>query len=112
MLDMLNTVKSVLADVSSVSPSSRSKRQPKHSLRRSAYPHQPYTFYVLLLRRRRPKLGLTGTNIPLYFNLVVFPWNLVGFLGTFVIQMFTIILLFSALWPLISTIVMLISSLW
>ena len=37
-------------------------------LRRSAYPHQPYvdTLYVLPLRRRRPKLFLTGTSIPLY----------------------------------------------
>ena len=56
-VDMLNAVKSVLADVSSVSPSSErvqllsSKRQPTHSLRRPAYyPHQPYvdTLYVLV----------------------------------------------------------------
>ena len=40
-VDMLNTVKSVLADVSSVSPSSE-QREPTHSLRRLAYPHQPY----------------------------------------------------------------------
>ena len=44
------------------------KRQPTHSLWRSAYPHQPYvdTLYVLPLRRRRPKLVLTGTIIPFY----------------------------------------------
>ena len=47
-VDMLNAVKSVLADVSSVSPSSE--------------------LYVLppRRRRRRPKLVLTGTSIPLY----------------------------------------------
>ena len=46
-VNMLNAVKSVLADVSSVSPSSE-LRQPTHSLRRSAYPHQLYvdTFYA------------------------------------------------------------------
>ena len=45
----------------------RSKRQPTHSLRRSAYPHQPCvgTLYVLP-PRRRPKLVLTGTSIPLF----------------------------------------------
>ena len=76
-VDIYNAVKSVLADVSSVSPwweqslcsdeSERSKRQPTHSLRCSAYPHQPYvdTLYVLPPRRRRPKLVLTGTSIPL-----------------------------------------------
>ena len=55
-VDMLNAVKSLLADVSSVSP-----------LQRSAYPHQPYVdiLYVLLPCRRRPKLVLTGTRIPL-----------------------------------------------
>ena len=63
-VDMLYAVKSVLADVSSVSPSSE-LRQPTHSLRRSAYPHQLYvdTLYVLPPRRRRPKLVLTGTSI-------------------------------------------------
>ena len=42
----------------------------QHILRRSAYPHQPYvdTFYVSPLHRRRPKLVLTGTSIPLYFT--------------------------------------------
>ena len=51
-MDMMNAVKSV---------------QPTHSLRRSAYPHQPYvdTLNVLPPRRRRPKLVLTGTSIPL-----------------------------------------------
>ena len=46
----------------------RSKRQPTHSLRRSAYSHEPYvdTLYVLTPRRRRPKLVLTGTSIPKY----------------------------------------------
>ena len=68
------TVRSVLPDVSSVSKKlfalRRSKRQSTHSLRRSAYPHQPAyadTLYVLPPRRRRPKLVLTGTSIPLYF---------------------------------------------
>ena len=44
-VDMLNAVKSVLADV----------------------PHQRFvdTLYVLPPRRRRPKLVLTGTSIPL-----------------------------------------------
>ena len=47
-LDMLNAVKNVLADVSSVSPSS----EQRHSLRRSVYPHQPYvdTLYVLTVK--------------------------------------------------------------
>ena len=47
-VDMLNAVKSVLADVSSVSPSSE-QREPTHSLRRLAYPHQPYvdTLYTI-----------------------------------------------------------------
>ena len=57
-VDILNAIKSVLADVSSVSPLSeqrtlvpKSKLEPTHSLRHSAYPHQPYvdtycsTFY-------------------------------------------------------------------
>ena len=45
-----------------------SKRQSTYSLRRSANPCQPYvdTLYVLPPRRRRPKLVLTGTSIPLY----------------------------------------------
>ena len=66
-VDMLNAVKSVLADVSSVSPSSETSAN--NSLRCSAYPHQPYVdkLYVLPPRRRRPKLVLTGT-IPLYFG--------------------------------------------
>ena len=53
-VNMLNAVKSMLATYST------------HSLRRSAYPHQPYvdTLYVRP-RRRRPKLVLTGTSIPL-----------------------------------------------
>ena len=43
-----------------------SKCQPKPPLWCSAYPHQPYigTFYLSLLRRRRPKLVLTRTGIP------------------------------------------------
>ena len=47
-VDMLNAIKSVLWH--------------------PAYPHQPYidTFYVLPLRRCRPKLVLTGTSIPFY----------------------------------------------
>ena len=62
-VDTLNAVKSVLAEVSSVSSSSeqsfpltkdqRSKRQPTYSLRRSAYPHQPHVdtlVYVLLIK--------------------------------------------------------------
>ena len=59
-VDMLNAVKSVLADVSSVSPSSEQSSV-------SAYPHQPYadTLFVLPPRRRRPKLVHTGTSIPL-----------------------------------------------
>ena len=67
-VDMLNTVKSLLDDISSVSPSSEQKQKPTHSLRRSAYPHQPHvdTLYVLPPRRRRPKLVLTGTSIPLF----------------------------------------------
>ena len=46
------------------------KRQLTHSLRRSAYPHQPYVdrFYVLPPRRCRPKLVLTGTSISLYWQ--------------------------------------------
>ena len=47
---MLNAVKSVLADVWSISPSSEQRpRRPTHSLQRSAYPHQPCvdTLYVL-----------------------------------------------------------------
>ena len=47
-VDMLNAVKSVLADVSSVSPSSE-LRQPTHSLRRSAYPHQLYVDTLIAL---------------------------------------------------------------
>ena len=81
-VDVLNAVKSVLADFSSISSSSeqRSKeallwrranaRNVTHSLRRSAYSHQPYVdrLYVLPPRRRRPKLVLTGTSIPLYIQ--------------------------------------------
>ena len=46
---------------------------PTNSLRRSAYPHQPYvdTLYVLPLRRRRPKLVLTGTSIPFYLYSIM-----------------------------------------
>ena len=46
-VDMLKAVKSVLADVLSVSPSS-SAHQPMHSLRHLACPHQPYvgTLYI------------------------------------------------------------------
>ena len=57
-VDMLNAVKSALADVSSVSPSSEKRRranarnvsQHVHSLQRSTYPHQPYvdTLYLLI----------------------------------------------------------------
>ena len=59
----------------------RSKRQPTHSLRRSAYPHQPYvdTLYVLpprrRRRRRRPKLVLTGTSTPLYVENHLSPFH-------------------------------------
>ena len=58
---MLNAVKSVLADEGLTLEMSVNTR-------RSAYPHQPYvdTLYVLPPRRRRPKLVLTGTRIPLY----------------------------------------------
>ena len=47
----------------------------KESLRRSAYPHQPYvdTLYVLPPRRRRPKLVLTGTSIPVLLKRQ--PWS-------------------------------------
>ena len=58
-VDMLNAVKSVLADVSSVSPLSEQRALcsdegltlSQHTLRRSAYPHLPYvdTLYILLL---------------------------------------------------------------
>ena len=53
-VDMLDTVKSVLANTLAV--------------QRSAQPDQPYvdTLYVLPPRRHRPKLVLTGTSIPLY----------------------------------------------
>ena len=72
-VDMLNTVKSVLADVLSVSPSSEqrqralmkgqhSKHQPTHSLKHSAYPHQPYV--DTLYKTQTVKLN---TNI--YFTL-------------------------------------------
>ena len=37
-----------------------------YTLRRSAYPHQPYV-YVLPPRRRQPKLVLTGTSIVLVY---------------------------------------------
>ena len=77
-VDMLVAVKSVLAHISSVSPSSEqspllwrrtiAQNVSQHSLRHSAYPHQPYLdiLYVLPLRRHRLKLVLTGTSIPLY----------------------------------------------
>ena len=68
-VDMLSAVKSVLADVSSVSPSSDwSKADKGLTLEtsanivlfmawRSAYPHQPYvdTLHVLPPLRRRPQ---------------------------------------------------------
>ena len=52
---------------SALTKGQHSKHQPTHSLWRLAYSHQPYvdTLYVLLPRRRRPKLVLTGTSIPL-----------------------------------------------
>ena len=55
-VDMLNVVKSTYSL--------------RHTLRRSAYPYQPYvdTLHVLPPRRRRPKLVLTGTSIPLHFD--------------------------------------------
>ena len=61
-VDMLNAVKSLLADVSSISPSS------EQSYNIKTYPHQPHvdTFFVLPLRRRRLKLVLTGTSIPTF----------------------------------------------
>ena len=48
----------------------RLKRQPTHSLRCPAYPHQPYvdTLCILLPCRCRPKLVLTGTSILLYLS--------------------------------------------
>ena len=81
-MDMLNAVKSVLADVSSVSPSSelRSKLELCSDkglmLERSANTlftafsissHQPCVD-ILLPRQHRPKLVLTGTSIPLYYQ--------------------------------------------
>ena len=51
-VDMLNALKSVLADVSSVSPSS----EQRHSLRRSAYPHQPYVDTYASLPHRKPEI--------------------------------------------------------
>ena len=73
-VDMLNAVKSLLADVSSVRPSSERQALRLFAVanarrkRRSAYPHQPHvdTFCVLPLRRRRLKRVLTGTSILLY----------------------------------------------
>ena len=57
-VDMLNTIKNVLADISTISPLSlrhcsdegqHSKYQLTHSLQHSAYPHQPFiidTVYI------------------------------------------------------------------
>ena len=60
-VDMLNTIKSMLA-------------KSTYSLRHSAYPHHPYidTSYILPPCRHRLKLVLTGTSIPLWLieNLV------------------------------------------
>ena len=80
-VDMLNAIKSVLAHVLSISPSSEQRAESlvtcedegltlKTSANTSAYPHQPYvdTLYILPPRRRRPKLVLTGTSIPLCIN--------------------------------------------
>ena len=62
-VDMLNAVKSVLAGISSVSPSSTSA----NTLFTAFSISQPYvdTLYVLPSHQRRPKLVLTGTSIPL-----------------------------------------------
>ena len=50
-VDTLNAVKSLLADVSSVSPSSEQRNVSQQTLRLSTYPHQPYvdTFFVLII---------------------------------------------------------------
>ena len=59
-----------------------------HSLRRSAYPHQPYvdTLYVLPPRRRRPKLALTaGSSIPLYNEYYYLSHYLLTFGDSFII---------------------------
>ena len=63
---MLNTVKNVLAEASSVSPSSKQLKAGSgipltQSLRRSVYPHQPFvsTVHVPALRWCSPALVLT-----------------------------------------------------
>ena len=79
-VDMLNVVKSVLADVSRVSPSSDAKQRcraklwqranarniSQHTLPHSAYPRQPYIDTLYVLPPRRPKLVLTGISIPFF----------------------------------------------
>ena len=67
---------------------SRSKCQPTHSLRHSAYPRQPYvdTLYVLPLCQCRPKLVITGTSVPLASDSLLhcawlWHWLLVGSCG-------------------------------
>ena len=59
-VDMLNAVTCMLVDVSSVSPSSA------NTLFTALISISTSTLYVLPPRRRRPKLVLTGTSIPLY----------------------------------------------
>ena len=76
---MLNAVKSVLANVSSVSPSSllwrraNARNISQHTLYGGQHIHINLRLIhsVLLLHRRRPKLVLTGTNIPLYITHIV-----------------------------------------
>ena len=61
-VDMLNTVKIVLTEVSSVSPSS--EQGVDYGLGERGRPHVD-TFFVLPLRQCRLKQVLTGTSIPL-----------------------------------------------
>ena len=75
-MDMLNAVKSMLADVSSVGPSSEQRQRANArnvSQQTPAFGVQHIHINLTLIhctflppRRRRPKLVLTGTSIPLY----------------------------------------------
>ena len=76
-VDILNAVRNVLADVSSVSHCSDegvTLETLTHILRRSVYPHQPFvdTVYVPPFHRHRPTLVLTETSIPLKRDYTVF----------------------------------------
>ena len=64
-VEMLNAVKMCLRRSNC---SESSKHQPTHSLRRSAYPHQPFvdTVYVAVLRRSSLTLVLTGTRMTVF----------------------------------------------